>query len=101
MFLLAFSFANFETTREDTGKANLHCPKKVSPQFSKFANEKARRNFIWGVYMNAQGRRKTFNMFKVVLEGYPRCPDSHDLNECHHLYDTGKAYIAALIRPLL
>ncbi len=25
-------------------------PKKVTPQFSKFANEKARRNIIWGVY---------------------------------------------------
>ncbi len=24
---------------------------------------------------------------KVVLEGYRRCPDSHDLSECHHLYD--------------
>ncbi len=22
--------------------------------------------------------------FKVVLEGYRRCPDSHDLSECHH-----------------
>ncbi len=25
--------------------------------------------------------------FKGVLEGYCRCPDSHDLSECHHLYD--------------
>ncbi len=23
--------------------------------------------------------------FKVVLEGYRRCPDNHDLSECHHL----------------
>ncbi len=29
-------------------------------------------------------------IFKVVLGGYPRCPDSHDLSECHHLYDLGK-----------
>ena len=27
---------------------------------------------------------------KVVLEGYCRCPDSHDLSECHHLYDLGR-----------
>ena len=27
---------------------------------------------------------------KVVLEGYRRCPDSHDLSECHHLYDLGR-----------
>ncbi len=25
----------------------------------------------------------------VVLEGYRRCSDSHDLSECHHLYDLG------------
>ncbi len=25
--------------------------KKVTPQFSKFANGKARRNIIWGVYL--------------------------------------------------
>ncbi len=25
--------------------------------------------------------------FKLVLEGYCRCPDSHDPSECHHLYD--------------
>ncbi len=24
---------------------------------------------------------------KVVLEGYCRSPDSHDLSECHHMYD--------------
>ncbi len=29
-------------------------------------------------------------LFKVVLEGYCRCPDSHDLSECHHLYDLGR-----------
>ncbi len=23
---------------------------------------------------------------KVVLEGHSRCPDCHDLSECHHLY---------------
>ncbi len=28
--------------------------------------------------------------FKVVLEAYCRCPDSHDLSECHHLYDLGR-----------
>ncbi len=28
--------------------------------------------------------------FKVVLGGYPRCTDSHDLSECHHLYDLGR-----------
>ncbi len=27
--------------------------------------------------------------FKVVLEGYCRCPDSHDLSECHYLYGLG------------
>ncbi len=27
---------------------------------------------------------------KVVLEGYRRCPDSHDLSECHHMYDLGR-----------
>ena len=26
--------------------------------------------------------------FKVVLGGYPRFQDSHDLSECHHLYDS-------------
>ncbi len=26
-------------------------------------------------------------LIKVVLGGYHRCPDSHDLSECHHLYD--------------
>ncbi len=25
-----------------------------------------------------------------VLEGYRRCPDSHDLSECPHLYDLGR-----------
>ncbi len=51
MFLLSFSFTNFETTRGSKGKAKIsHCPKKVTPQFSKFANEKARRNIIWRVY---------------------------------------------------
>ncbi len=29
-------------------------------------------------------------VLKVVLEGYCRCPDSHDLSECHHLYDLGR-----------
>ena len=60
MFLFAFSFANFETTSRNTGKTNINylmikvnyiAQKKVTPQFSKFANEKARRNFIWGVYI--------------------------------------------------
>ena len=31
-----------------------------------------------------------FPAFKVVLGGYPRCPDSHDLSECQHLYDLGR-----------
>ena len=29
---------------------------------------------------------------KVVLGGYCRCPDSHDLSECHHLYDLSCNY---------
>ncbi len=35
---------------------------------------------------------KTFSIqaIKVVLQGYPRCPDSHDLSECHHVYDLVK-----------
>ena len=36
---------------------------------------------------------------KVVLGGYPRCPDSHDLSECHHLYDLGKHILT--LRSLL
>ena len=28
--------------------------------------------------------------FKVVLEGYCRCPDSHNPSECHNLYDLGR-----------
>ena len=27
---------------------------------------------------------------KVVLGGYPRCPDNHDLSKCHRLYDLGR-----------
>ncbi len=51
MFLFAFTFANFEMTRGSRGKANNYtAQKKATPQFSKFANEKARRNIIWGVY---------------------------------------------------
>ncbi len=34
----------------------------------------------------------------VVLQGYPRWPDSHDLSECHHLYCLGK-YIVACHLP--
>ena len=34
-------------------KVNYTAPKKVTPQFSKFANEKARRNIFWGVYIVA------------------------------------------------
>ncbi len=37
---------------------------------------------------------KTFfrgnSVIKVVLGGYPRCPDNHDLSKCHHLYDFGR-----------
>ena len=29
-------------------------------------------------------------IFKVVLEGSPRCPDNHDLSKCHRLYDLGR-----------
>ena len=35
-------------------------------------------------------------LLKVVLQGSPRCPDIHDLSECHRLYDLGRH-----IRPLL
>ncbi len=35
-------------------------------------------------------------LLKVVLEGYRRCPDSHDLSECHHLHELGRH-----IQPLL
>ena len=34
-----------------------------------------------------QGHYINLHSFKVVLEGYRRCPDTHDLCECHHLYD--------------
>ncbi len=37
-------------------------------------------------------------LVKVVLEGYCRCPDSHDLSECPHLYGLGRhicSYIKA------
>ena len=27
---------------------------------------------------------------QVVLRGSPNCQDSHDLSECHHLYDLGR-----------
>ncbi len=27
---------------------------------------------------------------KVVLRGYPRCPNNHDLSECHHPYGLGR-----------
>ncbi len=54
MFLLAFSFENFKSTRGSRGKANTSfsytAQKKVTPQCSKFADEKARRKIIWGVY---------------------------------------------------
>ncbi len=43
------------------------------------------------------------SQFKVVLEGYRRCPDSHDLSECHHLtmptsvnFDTEKVSVETL-----
>ncbi len=47
MFLLAFSSANFETTRGSRGKANNH----DTVLEGEFANKKARRNIILGVYM--------------------------------------------------
>ena len=31
--------------------------------------------------------RSTHWAFKVVLGGYPRCPDNQDLSKCHCLYD--------------
>ncbi len=63
MFLLAFSFANYETTRGSTWKANMSflyllynylmikttLPKKVTPQFSKFANEK-QKHYLGSVH---------------------------------------------------
>ncbi len=30
------------------------------------------------------------DIFKVVLGGYRSCPDTHDLSQCHHLYDLGR-----------
>ena len=30
---------------------------------------------------------------KVVLQGYPRCPDSHILSECHRLYDLDRCIV--------
>ncbi len=27
---------------------------------------------------------------KVVLGGFPRCPDNHDMSKCHRLYDLGR-----------
>ena len=38
---------------------------------------------IKGSTSNHLGKRAAD--FKVVLEGYRRCPDSHVLSECHHL----------------
>ncbi len=32
--------------------------------------------------------QNVLSWFKVVLEGYRRCPDIHDLSECHRLYDS-------------
>ena len=43
MFLLAFSFVNFETTRGSRGKANisfLYCPKKLLPNFQNLQMKK-------------------------------------------------------------
>ncbi len=37
--------------------------------------------------------------FKVVLGGYRRCPDSHDLSECHHLYDLGRHITVLTLTP--
>ncbi len=37
----------------------------------------------WLLLIEIQSNRQV----KVALEGYRRCPDSHDLGECHHLYD--------------
>ncbi len=34
---------------------------------------------------------------KVVLHRYPRCPNSHDLSECHHSYSLGRH----ILRPLM
>ena len=31
-------------------------------------------------------------LFKVVLQGYPGCPNSHDLSEYHHPYGLGRHF---------
>ena len=40
-------------------------------------------------YCNQLIQKFVYCFFKVVLEGYRRCSVSHDLSECHHLYDLG------------
>ncbi len=41
-------------------------PKKVTPQFSKFANEKARRNIIWGVHnLNNQNPHISYSVWSA------------------------------------
>ncbi len=42
----------------------------------------------------------TDGTFKVVLEGYGRCPDSHDQSECHHLYDLPLLAAKNLLPPI-
>ncbi len=37
----------------------------------------------------------------MVLEGYHRCPDSHDLSECHHLYDFGRHLLPTISLTVL
>ncbi len=45
----------------------------------------ARVHIIWCKIQFA-----SLSQLTVVLEGYCRCPDSHDLSECHHPYDLGR-----------
>ncbi len=40
-----------------------------------------------GIYLNFL---TLYHSIKVVLGGYRRCPDSHALSECHHLYELGR-----------
>ncbi len=86
MFPRAFSFANFEPTRKTRGKANISLttlPKKVIPQFSKFANEKARRSIfgkciakiVFGLGSNLQTAKQTvlFSEQKYVAKKTKKC----------------------------
>ncbi len=47
------------------------------------------------------GLNKEFSLkvFKVVLQGYPRCPNSHDLSECHQTHQKFENLIAIETAP--